>query len=130
MSKNVPEGFYKGPQAEEFAEVSEPFALFSEWFEDAKAHEPNDANAMSLATVDDDGLPNIRMVQCKDAGTEGFVFYTNLNSEKSKELQDFIDDAKAEISSVKDNMEKGLKEELQQESRLHRSDQMKRRMPK
>ena len=86
MSKNVPEGFYKGPQADEFAEVSEPFALFSEWFEDAKAHEPNDANAMSLATVDDDGLPNVRMVLCKDAGTEGFVFYTNLGSAKGREL--------------------------------------------
>ncbi len=86
MSKKVPEGFYKGPQAEEFAEVSEPFTLFAEWFEEAKAHEPNDANAMSLATVDSDGLPNVRMVLCKDAGAEGFVFYTNLSSAKGIEL--------------------------------------------
>jgi len=65
----------------------EPFRLFGEWFEQAKETEPSDPNAMALATVDPDGLPNCRMVLLKDFDQEGFVFYTNLDSAKGKELR-------------------------------------------
>lgn len=66
---------------------AEPFRLFGEWFEQAKSTEPSDPNAMSLATTDADGLPNCRMVLLKDFDEQGFVFYTNLNSAKGKELR-------------------------------------------
>jgi pyridoxamine 5'-phosphate oxidase len=66
----------------------EPFHLFAEWFEQAKKSEPNDPNAMALATVDADGLPNCRMVLLKDFDDQGFVFYTNLESAKGKELRE------------------------------------------
>mgnify|MGYP001321869132 CR=1 FL=1 len=72
--------------AGDFAEVSKPFALFAAWFEDAKRHEPNDPNGMALATADATGLPNVRMVLLKDADAEGFVFYTNYESAKGREL--------------------------------------------
>ncbi|MEC9368069.1 MAG: pyridoxamine 5'-phosphate oxidase [Pseudomonadota bacterium] len=78
--------FYPGPQADDFAAVSEPFALFRDWMKDAEANEPNDPNAMALATVDASGLPNVRMVLLKDADESGFVFYTNLESAKGQEL--------------------------------------------
>jgi pyridoxamine 5'-phosphate oxidase len=64
----------------------DPFALFDEWFAEALKKEPNDANAMSLATVDEDGLPDLRMVLLKAADRDGFVFYTNLESAKGREL--------------------------------------------
>ena len=64
----------------------DPFALFNGWLEEAVAREPNDANAMSLATVDESGLPDVRMVLLKDADQRGFVFYTNLGSAKGREL--------------------------------------------
>ncbi len=70
----------------DFTEVKKPFDLFREWFEDARASEPNDPNALSLATVDETGLPNVRMVLLKDADEHGFVFYTNLESAKGREL--------------------------------------------
>jgi len=63
-----------------------PFSLFEEWFEAAKAAEPNLPEAMSLATVDETGLPNIRLVLLKDYGPAGFVFYTNEESQKGIEL--------------------------------------------
>jgi pyridoxamine 5'-phosphate oxidase len=66
---------------------AEPFRLFAEWFEQAKQTEPNDPNAMALATVDAEGLPNCRMVLLKDFDEQGFVFYTNLDSAKGQELQ-------------------------------------------
>jgi pyridoxamine 5'-phosphate oxidase len=66
----------------------EPFHLFAEWFEQAKKSEPNDPNAMALATVDADGLPNCRMVLLKDFDDQGFVFYTNLESAKGQELRE------------------------------------------
>lgn len=65
----------------------DPFALFAAWMEEAKKTEPNDANAMSLATVDAQGRPNVRMVLLKDAGPSGFVFYTNMESAKGIELK-------------------------------------------
>jgi len=70
----------------DFTEASEPFALFESWFEEAKTSEPNDPNAMALATVDADGLPNCRMVLLNGRGPDGFVFYTNTQSQKGEEL--------------------------------------------
>jgi pyridoxamine 5'-phosphate oxidase len=66
---------------------TEPFRLFAEWFAQAKETEPNEPNAMALATVDADGLPNCRMVLLKDFDERGFVFYTNLDSAKGRELK-------------------------------------------
>lgn len=69
-----------------FTERNDPFALFGEWLKDAEAKELNDPNAMTLATVDEEGLPNARMVLLKDFEVEGFVFYTNFESQKGQEL--------------------------------------------
>ncbi|HEY8003036.1 MAG TPA: pyridoxamine 5'-phosphate oxidase [Phenylobacterium sp.] len=65
---------------------ADPFALFNAWLVEALAKEPNDANAMALATVDEAGLPDVRMVLLKDADARGFVFYSNLESAKGQEL--------------------------------------------
>jgi pyridoxamine 5'-phosphate oxidase len=70
----------------DFTDTVEPFALFETWLADATASEPNDANAMALATVDADGLPNVRMVLLKGFDPKGFVFYTNTQSQKGSEL--------------------------------------------
>jgi pyridoxamine 5'-phosphate oxidase len=70
----------------DFADADEPLRLFAAWFEDATRGEPRDPTAMSLATVDADGLPNIRMVLMKHFDAQGFVFYTNVNSQKGQEL--------------------------------------------
>jgi pyridoxamine 5'-phosphate oxidase len=91
MADETKREYYAGPQAGDFAEAGEPFALFETWFAEAKAHEPNDPNAFALATVDPAGLPNVRMVLLKglDAAEHpgrGFVFYTNLESAKGTEL--------------------------------------------
>lgn len=77
--------------AAENAASCDPFAIFAAWFAEAEKSEPNDANAMSLATVDGDGLPNVRMVLLKgvdEAGTigRGFVFYTNFEGTKGREI--------------------------------------------
>ncbi len=64
----------------------DPFALFDSWFTEARASEPNDANAMALATTTPDGRPSLRMVLLKGHGPDGFVFYTNLDSRKGGEL--------------------------------------------
>jgi pyridoxamine 5'-phosphate oxidase len=64
----------------------EPFALFKLWMEEAEKHEINDPNAMCLATVDGNGLPNARMVLLKGFDDDGFVFYTNRESAKGREL--------------------------------------------
>jgi pyridoxamine 5'-phosphate oxidase len=66
--------------------MSDPFALFDEWFAEAKASEPNDPNAMALATADTAGKPTVRMVLLKGHGPEGFVFFTNKGSEKGRQL--------------------------------------------
>lgn len=65
---------------------TDPYELFRAWLQDAVAKEPNDANAMALATVDDTGLPDVRMVLLKDVDPRGFVFYTNLESAKGRQL--------------------------------------------
>ncbi|MGE7468641.1 pyridoxamine 5'-phosphate oxidase [Bosea sp. NPDC003192] len=70
----------------DFTEASEPFSLFESWLEEAKASEPNDPNGMALSTVDADGMPNSRMVLLNGRSPEGFVFYTNTQSQKGEEL--------------------------------------------
>ena len=64
----------------------DPFQLFDTWFAEARASEPNDSNAMALATVDAAGQPSVRMVLLKGHGPDGFVFYTNRESRKAGEL--------------------------------------------
>ena len=70
----------------DFTEADEPLRLFKTWFEEAARTEPADPNAMALATVDADGMPNVRMVLLKDFDERGFVFYTNVDSQKGREL--------------------------------------------
>ncbi len=65
---------------------NDPFAIARVWLSEAEASEPNDANAVALSTVDEDGLPNARMVLLKDIEDAGFVFYTNYGSAKAEEL--------------------------------------------
>jgi pyridoxamine 5'-phosphate oxidase len=66
--------------------TTDPFQLFDTWFAEARASEPNDSNAMALATVDADGRPSVRMVLLKGHGPDGFVFYTNRESRKAGDL--------------------------------------------
>ena len=70
----------------DFTAADEPFTLFGQWLKDAEASEPNDATAMTLATVDADGLPDARMVLLKGFDALGFVFYTNTGSAKGQEI--------------------------------------------
>jgi pyridoxamine 5'-phosphate oxidase len=70
----------------DFTEAAEPFRLFSEWLADAGRSEPNDPNAVALATVDPQGQPNVRMVLLKGFDERGFVFYTNCESAKGREI--------------------------------------------
>jgi len=65
---------------------TDPFQLFSDWFAEAQASEPNDPEAMSLATATPDGHPSVRIVLLKGHGPDGFTFYTNLDSRKGAEL--------------------------------------------
>lgn len=64
-----------------------PFTLLQEWYDEAKELEPNDPNAIALATVGADGMPSVRMVLLKDFGPDGFVFYTNLESRKGEQVR-------------------------------------------
>lgn len=68
-------------------EGDEPFSLFALWFEEAKKSEPVNPDATALATVDDAGMPNVRMVLMKDVSSRGFVFYSNAESAKGTELK-------------------------------------------
>lgn len=68
-------------------QIPDPIARFHEWFEDARKSEPDLAEAMTLATVDADGVPDARMVLLKDADGSGFVFYTNTESAKSDQIR-------------------------------------------
>ncbi|QOF72955.1 pyridoxamine 5'-phosphate oxidase [Aminobacter sp. SR38] len=70
----------------DFTEAAEPFQLFASWLKDATASEPNDPTALALATVDTDGLPDVRMVLLKGFDEHGFVFYTNFESAKGREI--------------------------------------------
>ena len=73
-------------QAQEMIPDGDPFALFAQWFAEARSSEPNDGNAMALATATPSGAPSLRMVLLKDHGPEGFVFYTNTRSRKGQEI--------------------------------------------
>lgn len=91
MADPIKPDYYTGPQAGDFAAAPEPFGLFEAWFAEARAHEPNDPNAFALATVDNDGQPNVRITLLKgldqtDHPARGFVFYTNFQSAKGTEL--------------------------------------------
>jgi pyridoxamine 5'-phosphate oxidase len=67
--------------------AGDPFVMFEAWFADAREGEPNDANAMALATATPDGRPSVRMVLLKGHGPDGFVFYTNAASRKGDEIR-------------------------------------------
>jgi pyridoxamine 5'-phosphate oxidase len=71
---------------DDFAGADEPFRLFAAWMDDATKAEPNDPNGVALATVDANGMPNVRMVLLKGFDEHGFVFYTNFESAKGKEI--------------------------------------------
>jgi pyridoxamine 5'-phosphate oxidase len=91
MSATKKPGYYPGPQAGDFIQAEEPFALFESWYSEAQQHEPNDPEAMALATVDGSGLPNLRMVLLKgvdppEHADRGFLFFTNFESAKGVEL--------------------------------------------
>jgi len=86
MTESTPIKHPNGLTAGDFTEADEPLRLFAAWFEEAKRAEPGDATAMTVATVDADGLPNARMVLLKGFDERGFVFYTNAESQKGREL--------------------------------------------
>ena len=70
-----------------FLDLNDPIELFKVWMDEAKKSEPNDPNALSLATSNKNSLPSVRIVLLKEFNQNGFVFYTNLNSQKGKELK-------------------------------------------
>ena len=71
-----------------FLDLEDPFELFENWFEEAKKKEINDANALALGTANKEGVPSVRMVLLKNFDKNGFVFYTNLESQKGTEIKD------------------------------------------
>ena len=73
--------------------ADDPFTLFEAWFAEARASEPNDPDAMALATVDGRGRPSVRIVLLKGHGPSGFIFYTNDDSRKGRELAEHPDAA-------------------------------------
>ena len=70
-----------------FLDLDDPIQLFKSWIDEAKKSEPNDPNAVALATSNKNNFPSVRMVLLKDFNKNGFVFYTNLNSQKGNELK-------------------------------------------
>ncbi len=86
MSDTVPIEHPTRLRSGDFTEADEPLGLFAAWFEDASKAEPGDPDAMALATVDADGLPNVRMVLLKGFDERGFVFYSSEDSQKGREL--------------------------------------------
>ena len=71
-----------------FLDLDDPIQLFKEWIEEAKKTELNDPNALSLATSNKENHPSVRMVLLKEFNQNGFIFYTNLNSQKGNELKE------------------------------------------
>jgi len=86
MTDTLPQNPPDALTAGDFSEAAEPFQLFRDWLHEAEASEPNDPNAMAVATVDESGLPNVRMVLLKGFDEAGFVFYTNFDSRKGREI--------------------------------------------
>jgi pyridoxamine 5'-phosphate oxidase len=87
MSESAPIQHRNGLTPGDFTAADEPLRLFAAWFAEAKRAEPADASAMTLATVDAEGMPNARMVLLKGFDENGFVFYTNVDSPKGRELK-------------------------------------------
>ena len=71
-----------------FLDLDNPFELFQKWFDEAKKKEINDPNALALGTANKQGIPSVRMVLLKGHSEKGFVFYTNLNSQKGNEIKE------------------------------------------
>ena len=71
-----------------FLDLDDPIQLFKVWMDEAQKSEPNDPNALSLATANKENYPSVRMVLLKGFNQNGFVFYTNLNSQKGNELKE------------------------------------------
>ena len=71
-----------------FLDLDDPFELFEKWFDEAKKKEINDPNALALGTASKNGIPSVRMVLLKGYAKNGFVFYTNLNSQKGNEIKE------------------------------------------
>jgi len=71
-----------------FLDLDDPFKLFEKWFEEAKNKEINDPNALALGTSSKEGIPSVRMVLLKGFNKDGFIFYTNLNSQKGNEIKE------------------------------------------
>ena len=87
MSEAVPIEHQSGLTVGDFTAADAPLRLFGQWLEDATRSEPADPNAMALATVDADGLPDVRMVLMKGFDERGVVFYTNTDSQKGRQLE-------------------------------------------
>src|SRR3954452_20386903 len=86
MSDAAPIEHRSGLTVGDFTAADEPLRLFGQWFDDATRAEPADPNAMALATVDSEGMPDVRMVLMKGADERGVVFYTNMDSQKGQQL--------------------------------------------
>ena len=71
-----------------FLDLDDPFELFEKWYDEAKKKEINDPNALALGTASKTGMPSVRMVLLKGYDKNGFVFYTNLNSQKGNEIKE------------------------------------------
>ena len=71
-----------------FLDLDNPFELFQNWFDEAKKKEINDPNALALGTANKEGIPSVRMVLLKGFNENGFIFYTNLNSQKGNEIKE------------------------------------------
>ena len=71
-----------------FFDLDDPFELFEKWFQEAKNKEINDHNALALGTASKEGIPSVRMVLLKSYDKDGFIFYTNLNSQKGNEIKE------------------------------------------
>jgi pyridoxamine 5'-phosphate oxidase len=86
MSDTAPIEHPNGLTVGDFTAADEPLRLFAQWLDEATASEPSDPNAMAVATVDADGLPDVRMVLLKGFDERGAVFYTNMDSQKGRQL--------------------------------------------
>jgi pyridoxamine 5'-phosphate oxidase len=86
MSEAIPIEHTTGLTVGDFTAADEPLRLFGQWLEDATKGEPSDPNAMAVATVDSDGMPDVRMVLLKGFDDRGAVFYTTMDSQQGREL--------------------------------------------
>src|SRR5512135_1949014 len=86
VAQQWPRADMTDPKMDEIVAVADPFELFRAWLAEAERTEPNDANAMALATAGASGAPAVRMMLLKEVDARGFVFYTNLESAKGEDL--------------------------------------------